>query len=160
MTVRQPEDPAPAGPEPTRKPKHADHPVLDSGRLGLGWCVVSCTGDPRGSSLHPNSGSHTGRMSAPHRPDEDRVAVPALLIWDTPGRPPPRGPFLPPRRKHVRVLFTDGSWRPAEVLAWHPGRDILDDNRVWYVHLRLLIDGRGQVSERWYTYRKESFRPR
>ena len=52
---------------------------------------------------------------------------------------------LPPRRKHVRVLFTDGSWRPAEVLAWHPGRGI--------------IDGRGQVSERWYAYRKESFRP-
>jgi hypothetical protein len=98
-------------------------------------------------------------MSAPHRPDEDPVHVPALLLWGRRGEGP-KGPFVPPRQKHVRVKFTDGSWRPAEVLAWYPGRDILDDSRVWYLHLRLLIDGRGQVSDGWFAYRAESFQPR
>lgn len=99
-------------------------------------------------------------MSAPYRPDEDPVSVPALYTWDVPSRPPPPGPYVPPRQKHVRVLFSDGSWRPCEVLAWYAGRDTRNDRRVWYVHLRLLIDGRGQVSDGWFAYRAESFRPR
>jgi hypothetical protein len=42
------------------------------------------------------------------------------------------------------------AWRPAEVLAWYPGRDVLETSRVWYLRLRLLLDRRSQVCRRRY----------
>lgn len=95
------------------------------------------------------------------QPDRDRpVVAPALFIWLKPDGSPPPGPFVRPRRRAVHVLFGDGSWRPCEVLAWFADRSPTGESPVWYVRLKLLVDGRGQVSEGWWAYRAESFRPR
>jgi len=37
---------------------------------------------------------------------------------------------------------------------------MITNSRLWYARLRLLADGHGQVSERWFAYNPEYLRPR
>ena len=100
-------------------------------------------------------------MNGPYGEQPDHVSVPCLSIWLKPDRSPPPGPFLPPRHKAARVQFTDRSWRPCEVIAWYAGTNIMiTSSRLWYVQLRLLADGHGQVSEGWFAYNPQYLRPR
>jgi hypothetical protein len=100
-------------------------------------------------------------VSAPYHAEPDYVSVPCLGIWLQPDRSPPPGPFLPPRHVKARVQFTDRSWRPCEVLAWYAGTNIMiARSRLWYVRLRLLVDGHNQVSEGWFAYNPNYLRPR
>jgi hypothetical protein len=99
-------------------------------------------------------------VSAPYEPGRGPVAVPALRPWQQPDGSAPPGPFLPVRNPFVRVRFSDGSWRPAEALRWYKGRSIMTDAVRWYVQLRLLIDGRGEVSIGWYLFDPQHVEPR
>ena len=100
-------------------------------------------------------------MNASYREEPDHVSAPCLSIWLRPDLSLPPGPFLPPRRKAARVQFTDGSWRPCEVIAWYAGTNIMiTSSRLWYARLRLLTDGHGQISEGWFAYNPQYLRPR
>src|SRR5258708_36770451 len=72
---------------------------------------------------------------------------PALTRVDPPG-----GPLMHPRATEAQLLYLDGQWRPATVLAWHRldvarRQPITEQGIFWLVHLRLP---RGE--EGWFEF--------
>jgi hypothetical protein len=89
-------------------------------------------------------------MSYP-RPQSSSAETPALTRTD-----PPAGPVMEPKRTEGEVLYLDGQFREATVLAWHrldePRRQMLTHHKIsWLAQLR-LSDG----STNWYEYAPSS----
>lgn len=72
-------------------------------------------------------------------------------------RPP--GPWLRPRMTAAEVHWSDGTWRPATIVAWYklpaPREDFVTGIKVeWLVRLETQAEG-----DDWYSYRRGHLRP-